>query len=282
MLLESGEVFMNKVHYESYEEKDKMQLKVLDEDGNITEKEATKKEVHDNHLWHQEVAVFIINEDGKILLQRRSENVHYNNGKYGMIANHVGINQTLIDALVQKSQEEIGYQLNPKDVRFLTMLKRDEERERRFTYFYYIKTNIKDEELQLNPYLATEKKWFSFEELKEKMLMNNEDVVFKNTPEYIRIFGELSKIIKNGNTSLTPKTKEFIIIESRDGCFFPGVIQHANEKTNKIIIFIHGSGANFLRANIMKICIMNFYTKILILWLLIIVEVNKVLEFIEI
>ena len=34
---------MNEVHYESYQEKDKMLLKVLDENGNITDIEATKK-----------------------------------------------------------------------------------------------------------------------------------------------------------------------------------------------------------------------------------------------
>ena len=64
---------MYRVHYESYQEKDKMLLKVLDEDGNVTDIEKTKKEVHDEHLWHQEVAIFIINSEGKILLQKRSE-----------------------------------------------------------------------------------------------------------------------------------------------------------------------------------------------------------------
>ena len=173
---------MNVVHLESYQEKDKMLLKVLDENGNITDIEATKKEVHEKHLWHQEVAIFIINNEGKILLQKRSNNVHYNNGKWGMIANHVGINQSLIDALLQKSIEEIGYKINPNDIRYLTMLKRNEEREQRFTYFYYIKTNIKDEDIKLNTYLATEKKWFDFYELQELMLIDSEEVVFKNTP----------------------------------------------------------------------------------------------------
>ena len=238
---------MNKVYYESYEEKDKMLLKILDENGNITNKEATKKEVHDNHLWHQEVAIFLINEEGKILLQKRSNNVHYNKGKWGIIANHVGADQTLMEALIQKSEEEIGYSLNPKDIRFLTMLKRNDIRESRFTYFYYIKTNITEKDINLNNYLATEMKFFEFDELKEKMLMSSNDVVFKNTPEYINIFGELSKIIKNTNTSMQDKTKEFIIIESRDGCFFPGAIQHSNKKTNKIMIFIHGSAANFFK-----------------------------------
>lgn len=240
---------MDLVHYESYQEKDRMLLKVLDEDGNITDIEATKKEVHEKHLWHQEVAIFIINENGKILLQKRSNNVHYNNGKWGMIANHVGANQSLIDALLQKSIEEIGYKINPNDIRYLTMLKRKEEREQRFTYFYYIKTNIKDEDIKLNPYLATDKKWFDFYELQKLMLTNSEEVVFKNTPAYINIFGELSKIIKDVNTNKEYHKKEFIILNTEDGCFLPGLVQHSNKQTKSIIIFIHGSGGNFFKSD---------------------------------
>lgn len=240
---------MNRVHYESYQEKDKMLLKVLDEDGNVTDIEKTKKEVHDEHLWHQEVAIFIINSEGKILLQKRSFNVHYNNGKWGMIANHVGASQSLVDALIQKGEEELGYTIDPSDVRYLTMLKRNEEREQRFTYFYYIKKDIKDEELKLNTYLSTDMKWFDFYELQELMLKNSDDVVFKNTPEYINIFGELSKIIKGVNTNREPKQKEFIIINTEDGCFLPGMIERADNKTDSIIIFIHGSGGNFFKAD---------------------------------
>ncbi len=240
---------MECIHYESYQEKDKMLLKVLDENGNITNIEATKKEVHDKHLWHQEVAMFIINEEGKILLQKRSDNVHYNNRKWGMIANHVGKDQSLVDALLEKAKEEIGYEINPNDIRYLTMLKRNEEREQRFTYFYYIKTNIKDDDIILNTYLATDKKWFDFYELQELMLTNSEEVVFKNTPEYINIFGELSKIIKKKNTNKEARKKEFIILNTTDGCFLPGLIQHTDKKTQSIIIFIHGSGGNFFKAN---------------------------------
>lgn len=86
--------------------------------------------------------------------------------------------------------------------RYLTMLKRNEDQEHRFTYFYYIKTNIKDEDINLNFYLVTDKKWFDFYELQELMLTSNERVVFRNTPEYINIFGELSKIIKGVNTKM--------------------------------------------------------------------------------
>ena len=134
-------------------------------------------------------------------------------------------------------------------VRYLTVLKRNEEREQRFTYFYYMKKDIRDEDIKLNNYLATDKKWFDFYELQELMLKNSDTVVFKNTPEYINIFGELSKIVKGINTNKELKKKEFIIINTEDGCFLPGMISHTNKETESIIIFIHGSGGNFFKSD---------------------------------
>ena len=245
-------VLLKREHCESYQEKDKILLKVLDENWNETNIKATKKEVHDKHLWHQEASLFIINKSGKILLQKRSNNVRYNKGKRGMVANHVGVNQTLLDSLIEKSKEEIWYNINPNDIRYLTMLKRNDEREQRFTYFYYIKTDIKDSDIKLNPYLATDKKRFDFYELQELMLTNSEKVVFKNTPNYINIFWELSKIVYGPNTCKEQHKKEFFILNTDDGCFLPGIIQRSYKPINSIIIFVHGSGGNFFKENYLE------------------------------
>ena len=74
-------------------------------------------------------------------------------------------------------------------------------------------------------------------------------IQFLKIQQYINIFGEISKIIKNSNTNKEYRKKEFIIINTNDGCFFPGLIQHANKETKSIIIFIHGSGGNFFKSN---------------------------------
>lgn len=233
----------------SYQEKDRMLVNVLDESGNITDLKKTKAQVHAEHLWHQEVAVFIINNRGQILLQKRSNNVHFKKGKYGMVANHVGAGQTLVDALLIKACEEIGVELNKNDIRFLTMLRRDEEQEKRITYFYYAKLDIKDKDLRLDPFLASGYKWFDFDELQELMLTDDSSVVFRNTPEYIKIFGELSKIVRRGKTTARKKGKEFILIEAQDGVFLPGVIHHAKKPTKRVAIHIHGTGGNFFKTD---------------------------------
>jgi len=94
----------------TYKAKDNDLLYVVDEatgeiDYNHSE---TKMDMHKLHLWHNEAALFIINKQGKILLQKRSQNVHFNKGKRGMVANHPNINQTIVESVVEKAKEEIS------------------------------------------------------------------------------------------------------------------------------------------------------------------------------
>ena len=235
----------------SYKAKDNELLYIVDsETGEINkEKYATKKEIHKQHLYHNEAALFIINSKGKILLQKRSQNVHFNKGKWGMIANHPNINQSNIESLLQKSQEEIGFTFKEEEVMFLTVAKRDEEQKNKFAYFYYIKTDIKDKDIKLEPYLATEYKWWDFYELKTLMLNNSNETVFKNIPFYIYVFKELEKIVTNLDTGKTIRYKEFLIAETSDKVKLPCVLHRPKKATKNLVIFVHGSGSNFFKSS---------------------------------
>lgn len=233
----------------TYQAKDNDLLFVVDEfTGKIDKnKFETKSEIHKKHLWHNEAAVFIINKQGKILLQKRSQNVHFNKGKWGMVANHPNINQTIIEGITEKAKEEIGLTIDPKDVMFLTLAKRDDEQKNKFAYFYYYKADIKDKDLSLEPYLATEYKWWDFYELQEKMLTNSPDTVFKNIPFYIYVFKQLEQIVKGINTKAPIKYKEFFIAEAQDKVTLPCVLYRPKQKTKDVAIFVHGSGGNFFK-----------------------------------
>ncbi len=233
----------------TYQNKDKEMLFVVDENSGKIDKTkfASKKEIHKNHLWHNEAALFIINTKGKILLQKRSDNVHFNKGKWGMVANHPNINQTNIQSIIEKAEEELGLCLDEKSIMFLTLAKRDDEQKNKFAYFYYTKTNIKDEDIKIEPYLTTEYKWWDFEKLKEKMLENNPETVFKNIPFYVYVFKQLEKIIKGIDTNKTIKYKEFLISETADKVQLPCVLHRPKSATKNIAIFVHGSGGNFFK-----------------------------------
>ncbi len=238
----------------TYQNKDKEMLFIVDENSGEIDKSkfASKKDIHKNHLWHNEVALFIINTQGKILLQKRSQNVHYNKGKWGMVANHPNINQTNIQSLSEKAEEELGLHLDEKSIMFFTLAKRDDEQKNKFAYFYYIKTDIKNSEIHIEPYLATEYKWWKYEDLKEKMLENSPETVFKNIPFYIYVFKELEKIIKGIDTNKTIKYKEFFIAETKDKVQLPCIIYRPKKSTKNIAIFVHGSGGNFFKQNFLN------------------------------
>ena len=47
-------------------------LDVVDENNNLTGKTEDRKIVHEKGLWHREVAAWIMNEKGEVLLQKRA------------------------------------------------------------------------------------------------------------------------------------------------------------------------------------------------------------------
>ncbi|MCL2369403.1 MAG: alpha/beta fold hydrolase [Alphaproteobacteria bacterium] len=231
----------------SYQEKDQMMLDVLDSDGNITPVQMTKAEIHARGLWHREASLFIINTDGWILTQKRSQNVHFNRGKYGIVANHVRAGQTLVDAILEKAREELGLEIDEKEIRYMACQKRDEGNNKRFSYIYYIKTGVRESDINIDPYLATEYRWFGFQELFQKMMNNSDDTVFGYNPMFVDVFGELVKIIGKDNTINHRKNKEFIMCETADGVMLPGVIHRATRPASRIAIFFDGSGGNFFK-----------------------------------
>lgn len=45
-------------------------IEIVDKNGNFTGQVMDKEEAHDKNLLHNEVGVFIINDDSKILLEK--------------------------------------------------------------------------------------------------------------------------------------------------------------------------------------------------------------------
>ena len=48
------------------------QLDIVDENNRLTNKTEEKNIIHEKGIWHREVAVWIMNEEGEILLQKKS------------------------------------------------------------------------------------------------------------------------------------------------------------------------------------------------------------------
>lgn len=171
-------------------------IEIVDKEGNFTGEVIDKDEAHDKNLLHNEVAVFVINDDNQILLQKRSANKRYNPNKWALCAGHVDAYESLEDAAIREIKEEIGIDVQKEDLhsygeKELTL--RDSNSH--ITYFYYTKSNRKEEEFTIQFEELSEVKWFDIDEVIN--MINNGDNTTVFTKERLHLFEGLKEIKKN-------------------------------------------------------------------------------------
>ena len=84
-------------------------LDILDSKGEIIGK-ATRDECHNgSFLLHSVVHVFVFNDSGQLLLQKRSKNKEIQPGKWDTsVGGHISSDETLLQALERETEEELG------------------------------------------------------------------------------------------------------------------------------------------------------------------------------
>ena len=173
-------------------------LCALDENGNPTDKFYSREYVHQNSIWHGEVALWIINPKTKqVLLQRRSPNKKHLPNKIGLCAGHIDGAETPEDALKHEAMEEIGLDVSKYDVKLLVVLKRNEPRNKRFQYQYCIVAEIPIKKFKIDTAEVAEVLYMDYETLKTKIRNNEPEFTFSWNSEYEKLFSELDKIIDN-------------------------------------------------------------------------------------
>ena len=141
-------------------------IEIVDENGNFTGQVMDKEEAHDKNLLHNEVGIFIINDKGEVLLQKRSANKRFSPNKWGLCAGHVDAYETLEDAALREIKEEVGLdvsyeELIPYGEKEVTI----KETNSHITYFYYVKCNKKEDEFIIQEEELSEVKWFNIDEI---------------------------------------------------------------------------------------------------------------------
>lgn len=88
-------------------------LRVLDEFGNYTGIKEKRSIVHKSKLFHNEVALWVIDKENKqVLLQRRSPYKQQSPNKLAICAGHVVDDETIEETLEKESLEEIGIDIH--------------------------------------------------------------------------------------------------------------------------------------------------------------------------
>ncbi len=146
---------------------------LVDINGNKTGNVLTHVEVRDESnipygCYISVVGVVILNNDNEVLLQKRSKYKIVNASKWGICGGKVDFNETIIEAGMRETLEEIGVSLNKDNLKFLSM---DTVGKAHFTV-YYTKQDIDISKCILQEEELEEVKYFKIEELDS---LDNED-----------------------------------------------------------------------------------------------------------
>lgn len=162
----------------------------LDDDGNY--KGVVDKAVaHTIGLWHRSVHVWIVNDNGEVLLQQRCKDKSlYPNYWDCSFAGHVGAGEDPVTSVTREGEEELGLIVNLENLEHITTLKEElrwgKTFSREFVDVYVLHENINANDLHFQAEEVAGAKWFDARD------------VFKSNP----------------NILLIPHTEEFNLLKN--------------------------------------------------------------------
>ena len=171
-------------------------LDVVDENNNLTGRQEDREVVHRDSLWHREVVIWIMNENGEMLLQKRSATKKSNPNKWGVTAGHVEAGEEPLEVAKRETLEEIGLNLKENEIEFLFVEKMEKkfsevQYNRMFNYIYLAKTNKDISEYVIQKEELSEVKYVSFKEF--------EDIIERQDDEYV--FSKINNSLSFNNSS---------------------------------------------------------------------------------
>jgi len=181
----------------------KEELETIDEEGKIIRKESREK-IHKEGLLHREVHVWVYNDKGEILFQKRAPNKDtFPNLFDASAGGHVDIGEDYLSAGIRELEEETGIKAEKEDLVLIGEFKKkahDKSTDKtnyatKKIYAYYFKG--KEEELNLEKNKATKLKFWPIKSLFN--LSKEEEKEFIPTllsKEYFLFYKKIEKLIE--------------------------------------------------------------------------------------
>lgn len=151
---------------------------VLTETGEYLGKTETREQCHLEGLWHKAVAGFIINSKNQVLLQKRSASKKLWPNMWDITTGgHVLADEFGFEAIIRESKEELGIELDKKDVLFLGAATskniKGDIKNYHFNEYYILNKDIDEKKLKLQTEEVSEIKWF-----------DKDDIIFRIKNDY--------------------------------------------------------------------------------------------------
>ncbi len=113
------------------------------------------------------VFLYRMREDGELefLWQKRSEKIDRFPGYYDISAGgHINLGETLIEAAIRETDEEIGVSITSEDLQFATMIPFNKNR---FAWVWCVDWSERKDEFNFNDQEVSEVKWVKYTEMEE-------------------------------------------------------------------------------------------------------------------
>lgn len=176
---------------------------ILDENGKKTFKVKERSKVHRDGDWHKAVHIWIVNDKGELLLQRRSPNKDSDPNMLDIsCAGHLSHGDDSITGALRELKEELDLDVDRNDLRYITTLKRSPYHDDGFVdnefddmYILYTTKLISDMNIQKEE--LSEILYVSYDKFKDMVRDRKEDLVIYED-EYKVLFEVLDEFFTNG------------------------------------------------------------------------------------
>ena len=134
-----------------------------------------KMQAHENGILHRAFSVFLFNDKGEMLLQRRAAEKYHSPGQWtNAVCSHPRINETYIDGANRRLKEELGIETNLTE-KFHFIYKADVGGNLWEHELDYVFTGNYDGTFNLNQEEVSEVRFISMENLDQELKKNPEN-----------------------------------------------------------------------------------------------------------
>ena len=174
-------------------------LDVVDENNNLTGKIEERKIIHSNGIWHREIAVWIMNESGEVLIQKRSAAKKQEPNKWALCAGHIDAGEGIKVSAIREIEEEIGLKIELNDLVLISIEKKAKDygelKNYNFQYQYFVRTKKKIEEYKIQEEELSELKYITISTLEEIVRDKDEAYTFSDQPYMPKIIEMLKRMV---------------------------------------------------------------------------------------
>ena len=157
---------------------------ILNSDGTYSGNVASRKECHEKGLWHRAVIIFVINKEGKILLQKRSANKKTWPNLWDLTAGgHVLTGELGYQAIIREAKEELNLDVKKEELTYVGSFISEDVKpniiNRHFNEFFIIEKDVNINDITLQEEEVQDIRWFTKEEIFKKIDNNYDGITDK-------------------------------------------------------------------------------------------------------